>query len=197
MEDEYGTTLYSQTPLRDALLGSPPRKAVEDTAQPPLIKRTPADEWIETYVKKPQAPPANPKQHYGDKKLPLALVPFSFVAHVSVALYEGMRKYGLVNWRASKVEAMTYVSALDRHVKKWVNGERADPVTKVHHLANAAACLAILLDAELNGSLIDNRPQACENTDKMILELESVLENLKVLYSDQSPKHYYMKEGGE
>lgn len=189
MEDE-----YSQT-LRDALLGSPPRKAVEDTAQPPLIKRTPADEWIDLHLKK--ALPANPKQHYGDKKLPLALVPFSFVAHVCVALFEGKEKYGLVNWRASKVEAMTYVSALSRHMMKWVNGERVDPVTKVHHLANAAACLAILLDAELNGSLIDNRPQACENTDKMIVELESVLENLKILYGDQSPKHYYMKEGGE
>jgi hypothetical protein len=28
----------------------------------------------------------------------------------------------------------------------------------------------------------------------MITELESVLENLRVLYSDQNPTHYYIKE---
>jgi len=162
----------SQTPLRDVLA----REAAADTA----------------HLKKSE--PANPKQHYGDKKLPLGLVPFSFIANTCVALYEGLRKYGLVNWRAAKVEAMTYVSAQERHVHKWVNGERCDPVTKVPHLASAAACLCILIDAELNGSLIDNRPRKCENVDTMVADLENVLDNLKVLFADKDPKHYYMKE---
>lgn len=138
--------------------------------------------------------PPNPKQHYGDKKLPLSLVPLSFVANVCIALYEGMGKYGLVNWRAAKVEAMTYVSALERHMKKWVNGERCDPETHVHHLASAAACLCILLDAEVNGSLIDNRPMACVGTDQMIAELEATLAHLKTLYAARNPKHYYLKD---
>lgn len=161
---------------------------------PSMVKETLRKKAVADTAHLSNKPPANPKQHYGDKKLPLALVPFSFIAHTCVALAEGREKYGLVNWRAADVEAMTYVSALHRHVQKWVNGERCDPVTKVHHLANAAACLAILLDAELNGTLIDNRPQACENVSSMITELEAVLENLKTLYADQSPKHYYMKE---
>jgi hypothetical protein len=134
--------------------------------------------------------PANPKQFYGDKKLPLYLVPFSFVAHTCIALYEGMRKYGLVNWRAAPVEAMTYVSALERHVKKWTNGERCDPETKVHHLANAAACCCILLDAEAHGSLIDNRPLPNAGMGDLISELETTLAHLKVIFADRNPKHY-------
>lgn len=137
---------------------------------------------------------ANPKQHYGDKKLPLHLVPLSFVSNVCIALYEGMRKYGLVNWRASKVEAMTYVAAQERHIRKWVNGERCDPVTRVPHLASAAACLCIIMDAEINGSLIDDRPMPCANIDQMISDLETTLAHLRMLYADKSPKHYQLRD---
>ena len=140
--------------------------------------------------------PDNPKQHYGDKKLPLYLVPFTFVAHVCTALFEGKEKYGLVNWRAAKVEAMTYISACKRHMDKWTNGERCDPITKVHHLANAAACLCIVIDAEVNGSLLDNRPLPIPQgqLDAMVSELEATLDNLRKLYGDKHPKHYVMAD---
>lgn len=141
-----------------------------------------------------QTQPANPKQAYGDKKLPLYLVPFSFMAHVCTALFEGKLKYGLVNWRATNVEAMTYASAGQRHIKKWENGERCDPETKVHHLANAAACCAILLDAEINGSLIDDRPLPCRNMDALIAELEGTLANLRELHGDKTPKHWTISD---
>lgn len=142
------------------------------------------------------AQPANPKQHYGDKKLPLYLVPFTFVAHVCTALFEGKEKYGLVNWRAAKIEAMTYISACKRHMDKWTNGERCDPITKVHHLANAAACLCIVIDAEVNGSLLDNRPLPIPQgqLDAMVSELEATLGNLRKLYGDKHPKHYVMAD---
>ena len=136
------------------------------------------------------AAPANPKQAFGDTKLPLYLVPFSFVANVAVALFEGWGKYGLVNWRVANVEAMTYVSALERHIMKWTNGEKCDPKTKVPHLANAAACIAILIDAEVNGSLIDNRPFPCANIDAMIADLEAALKNLLEMNANENPKHW-------
>lgn len=144
----------------------------------------------------PRTQPANPKQAYGDKKIPLYLLPFSFAANVCVALYEGMTKYGLVNWRVAKVEAMTYASACKRHVDKWINGEECDPDTRVRHLANAGACIAILIDAEVCGTLIDNRPYPVpqDNLDKMITELEATLAHLKVLHSDRDPKHYYITD---
>jgi hypothetical protein len=137
-----------------------------------------------------QAP--NPKQAMGDLKLPLYLVPFSFIANTCVALFEGMKKYGLVNWRVAEVEAMTYVSALNRHMLRWTNGERCDPITKVPHLANASACLCILIDAEVNGTLIDNRPHPipAARLDAMIADLEGALANLKELHADKDPIHY-------
>lgn len=140
----------------------------------------------------PRTQPANPKQHYGDKKIPLYLLPFSFAANVCVALYEGMTKYGLVNWRVAKVEAMTYASACKRHVDRWIGGQDHDPVTKVRHLANAGACIAILIDAEVNGTLIDNRPFPIKQSavDAMIAELEDTLAHLKELHADREPKHY-------
>lgn len=147
----------------------------------------------------PRTQAANPKQAYGDKKIPLYLLPFSFAANVCVALYEGMTKYGLVNWRVTKVEAMTYASACKRHVDKWINGEECDPTTKVRHLANAGACIAILIDAEVCGTLIDNRPYPIPqgSLDKMIEELEATLAHLKVLHSDRNPKHYYITDAVE
>lgn len=140
----------------------------------------------------PMTQPANPKQAYGDKKIPMYLMPFSFAANVCVALYEGMTKYGLVNWRVAKVEAMTYVSACKRHLDRWTNGEECDPITKVRHLANAGACIAILIDAEVCGTLIDNRPYPIpqHSLDKMIAELEGTISHLKELHADRNPKHY-------
>jgi hypothetical protein len=135
-------------------------------------------------------PPTNPKQAYGDKKLPLYLVPFTFVAHVCTAMLEGMLKYGLANWRAAPVEAMTYVSALQRHAGRWMNGEREDPDTGVHHLASAAACLCILLDAEANGTLIDNRPLGNPGVDKLVADLEATVAKLREIHKDKTPVHY-------
>lgn len=103
---------------------------------------------------------ANPKQAFGDLKVPLHLVPYAIDHYVAVGLGEGADKYGAWNWRSSKVEAMTYIAAIKRHLAAWIDGEELDPdsATDKHHLAGAAASLAILLDAKEGGFLIDNRP---------------------------------------
>lgn len=106
------------------------------------------------------APAANPKQAYGDKKVPLHLVPPAFDAYCAQGLGEGAVKYGAWNWRTNKVEAMTYVGAIKRHLAAWQDGEELDPesTTGKSHLAGIAASLAILIDAKECGQLIDNRP---------------------------------------
>lgn len=103
---------------------------------------------------------ANPKQAFGDTKPPLHLVPAALTHAVSVGLSEGRDKYGAWNWRSTKVEAMTYVGAILRHLAAYVDGEDADPDSAIgkSHLAGAAASLAILLDAQEGGFLVDNRP---------------------------------------
>lgn len=136
-----------------------------------------------------QAPPTNPKQLYGDKKLPLSLVPTSFINATSVALLEGALKYGSNNYRVSPVEAMTYAHACMRHLLKWVHGEDSDPETHVPHLANAAACLAILIDTGVHNTLIDNRPPK-QDTSAQVKELEATVAHLRELFKDKAPIHY-------
>lgn len=104
--------------------------------------------------------PPNPKQVYGEKKVPLHLVPSAGVIHEAVAFKDGAEKYGHFNWRVTKVEALTYIGAALRHILSYVDGEEIDPQSAngAHHLGLARACLGIILDAKACETLIDNRP---------------------------------------
>lgn len=104
--------------------------------------------------------PANPKQTYGDRKLPVHLVPPSLVLEAALNMKDGGEKYGPYNYRNSRVEAMTYVGAIMRHTMAYLDGEDVDPESKsgATHLGAIAACVAILTDARNKGMLIDNRP---------------------------------------
>lgn len=105
-------------------------------------------------------PQPNPKQAYGDKKVPLQTVPPALIIGAARAFSEGAKKYGPFNWRNTKVEAMTYVGAIQRHLAAYIDGEDVDPesITGKLHLEGIAACVGILLDAQAGGFLIDNRP---------------------------------------
>jgi len=104
---------------------------------------------------------ANPKQLYGDKKVPLHFIPPAGTIYLGLAMKEGARKYGAYNWRKTKVESMTYIGAALRHIEQMLDGEDIDPETgdaQVPHAALAMACLAIYADAMEGGFMIDNRP---------------------------------------
>jgi hypothetical protein len=133
--------------------------------------------------------PTNPKDAVGATKLPLNLVPSTVLAYLSVAFYEGATKYGAYNWRAIGVRNSIYIAAALRHIAKYWNGEECDPKTKVPHLASAAACMAIILDAKTVGKLTDDRPPVAE-LDKLAQELEPVLRNLEELHKGLDPKHW-------
>lgn len=101
----------------------------------------------------------NPKQAFGDKKVPLQLVPPSAMIYIALGLREGVEDYGAWNWRDTKVEAMTYIGSTLRHIADFVDGYDTDPDNpEKPSLAGAIANLAILIDALENDSLIDNRP---------------------------------------
>lgn len=102
--------------------------------------------------------PPNPKQRFGDLKVPLALFPNTAIVYGALAFGEGASKYNPYNWRTDPVEAMTYLHALDRHIGAWRNRQDFDPRSGFPHLGHALACVAILIDATEFGSLIDNRP---------------------------------------
>lgn len=120
----------------------------------------------------------NPKDAIGRAKLDLGLVPDTLEIFAATAFAEGADKYGPYNWRRAPVAASAYYAAGKRHQKKWWNGQDLDVKTKVHHLANAIACLAIVLDAEVCGTLVDDRPTAVD-LDHLILAAGKIVQDFK------------------
>ncbi len=102
--------------------------------------------------------PPNPKAAFGAQKPDLSLIPPSAGHHEALAFENGAGKYGAYNWRDKAVEARTYVAAAQRHIADWLDGQEFSSDAGVHNLGHARACLAILIDAQEQGNLIDNRP---------------------------------------
>lgn len=133
--------------------------------------------------------PTNPKDVIGSSKLPLELVPDTAVAYMALSFLEGALKYGRFNWRIAGVRASIYAAAMRRHMKKWWNGEDADPKTGVHHLASVMACCAIVLDAKLVGKLTDDRPPRAD-VGQLIEALEATAAHLRESMKEHNPKQY-------
>lgn len=105
-----------------------------------------------------KTPPLDPKGIAGKKKPQLQLVPPIIIESMAAALAIGADKYGPWNWRENKVEIMTYLGAMKRHIDAVLEGEDLDPESGTHHLGHVAAGCAIVLDAAAQHTLVDNRP---------------------------------------
>jgi hypothetical protein len=101
---------------------------------------------------------ANPKDLLGATKISLTKLPPVAVLHAAHALMNGAARYGPYNWRDKAVRSSIYVDACERHLNAWFDGEENATDSGVHHLGHAIACLAILLDAQEAGKLVDDRP---------------------------------------
>lgn len=137
----------------------------------------------------------NPKDAISGSKLPVDLVPDTAIAYMALAFLEGALKYGRYNWRIAGVRWSVYESALQRHRMKLHAGEWADPVTKVPHLASMMACLAILLDAHIQGKLIDDRPPRVAGFSKFIDMMTEDVNHLKKVFAEHNPKQYTIFDG--
>lgn len=145
----------SLTPCQDCLLESQPRPAPPT----PSTATVPSD-----------YPDGNPKSLQGAKKYSLRYLPLPAAIAVNQALEDGAGKYGPANWRQTGVAATVYVDAAMRHLAQWFDGAQENAVDSgVHNLGHAMACFAIIIDAQVNGKLIDDRPTACVDTDKLLL----------------------------
>ena len=114
-------------------------------------------------------PDGNPKSLQGAKKYDLMYLPLPAKIEVNRALEDGAKKYGKANWRKTGVAASVYIGAAMRHIALYYDGgeDRASD-SKAKHLGHARACLAIVIDAAANGKLIDDRPEACVDTDALL-----------------------------
>lgn len=107
-----------------------------------------------------ERPDNNPKSAFGVRKVPLHLIPPAALVHLAKALQQGAEKYGAFNWRDKDVAISVYISAALRHLMACWDGEDVDPESGQYHLAHAMACLAIVLDADSLGKMVDDRPRA-------------------------------------
>jgi hypothetical protein len=144
----------------------------------------------------PATMPANPKQFYGDNKIPLGIVPTTAVAGIALALVDGMLKYGADNYMAVPVEAKTYSDAAKRHISKWARGQDFDPESELDELFHAGACIAILIGAKYGGNLIDNRrfPDGFPAFEK---QWAPMMQKLREKHAGKNPRHYTIADAPE
>lgn len=145
-------------------------------------------------VGEPDHKDTNPKDAAATTRAPMHTIPVAALVEESLALLEGMLKYGANNWAVGGVRASVYVAATARHMFKWFFGQQRDPKTLVHHLASARACLGILLDAEYRNVLTDDRPPALPRLDELFAHAEAIAKNLFRLYGDVKPRHYTIQD---
>lgn len=133
--------------------------------------------------------PSNPKADVGATKVPLHLVPPICKAYAAVAHYLGWTKYGAWNWRVAGVSMSTYRSALERHMDRWWEGEEMDPVDGTPHLANALACVNILIEGQYRKNITDDRPPSTD-LQAGYEQIEAIMAGIRERYKDKTPRHY-------
>lgn len=138
--------------------------------------------------------PTNPKDRAATSRLDLSLFPDTAIAYGALAMTEGDCKYGGYNYRVGGVLASVYYAACRRHLGKWFNGEWADPKTQVPHLANAIACLAVLIDAVVAGVLKDDRPPQADLAG-LLAHFEREVKHLQTIFPDGPPRYTEIKHG--
>ncbi len=123
----------------------------------------------------------NPKDEIGNSKLGFHHIPLSSLLHLSAAMEDGVKKYGLYNWRESKIKSEIYIDAAIRHILSWVEGEDLAVDSGVHHFGHVMACMAILLDAESSGTLVDHRNKIKKSVPftKLMTNVKSSMESTK------------------
>lgn len=115
-------------------------------------------EWKQNLLGGTTMESTNPKDKIGKSKPSIHLIPPVALIEEAVVFGLGASKYGPYNWRTTTVSAEVYVSAALRHILSWQDRQDIDPESGSTHLAHARACLAILIDAESEGRLVDDRP---------------------------------------
>jgi len=133
--------------------------------------------------------PSNPKDILGVAKIPYHLWPNTATILGTMGMLEGAVKYGRSNYRAVGVRASIYYDACRRHLDSWFEGENNTKDHNIHHLGNALACLAIIVDAEAKGVLIDDRMYPggfLELRDRLTPEVKRI----KEMYKKKTPHHY-------
>lgn len=118
----------------------------------------------------------NPKDVVGRTKASMLLFPPIALVHAVDAMMDGAGKYDPYNWRAKHITTSNYLHAAIRHIIDYWEGQECAPDSLAKHLGHAIATLAIVLDAQAHGCLIDDRP-ASDGGVAVAKALEQVMKN--------------------
>lgn len=133
-----------------------------------------AKEWAEAEAADtrsffaPAAPDNNPKTVHGLRKPSFHCIPPVALIALGAVCKNGADKYGVMNWREEGVTFSVYYNAMLRHLFAILDGEWFDPESGEPHLAHVMASAAILLDAEANHKLNDDRPKIGGQAHKLV-----------------------------
>lgn len=103
---------------------------------------------------------------YDTGKPDMALMPHAALVEIAKVFTFGATKYAPDNWRSGFLWRRV-LSALERHLAAWSDGEDDDEETGFSHLAHAGCNLLFLLEFGLKGLGTDDRwrqPCGCGET---------------------------------
>ena len=150
--------------------GATAEKSVFDWRCAKRLVLNPGGQFVQVANDLAPEKPTNPKDIAGSKKPPLRLLPTVALLYLSRVMALGAKKYGEWNWRASKVRATIYDEAALRHIFALLDGQDTDEESGLPHEAHIMACMAIKLDAQACGQLIDDRNKS-GNVPNLIKQL--------------------------
>jgi len=93
-----------------------------------------------------------------DADIPFHTLPWRVILEASLGMMEGGRKYGRHNYRAVGVRATVYYDAAIRHLGDFIEGTQVDKDSGLSHLTKALSSMQVLLDCQVMGNWIDDRP---------------------------------------
>lgn len=89
---------------------------------------------------------------YDNGKPTTSLLPSKPLLEIAKVLDYGAKKYAPHNWRKG-IKYSRVLSAAQRHLMAWNDGEDLDPETNISHLAHAACNILFLLQYELSDKI--------------------------------------------
>ena len=108
--------------------------------------------------------PPSPKNQTGAAKPQLQLIPPVASRIMAASLAVGA-KHGPWNWRRQKISLMQHLAAIKRHTDAIIDGAWRDEEGN-SHLGAIMATAAIIADAFLFGTLIDDRPPSLKKRSR-------------------------------
>jgi len=93
---------------------------------------------------------------YDSEKIPVELVPVSFIESISAVLAHGAKKYARNNWTKG-LPWTKILGAILRHIYAWARKEDLDPESGLPHLAHAATNIMFLMTWTHTHKELDDR----------------------------------------